>query len=167
MTDKKSDGKSVSAPRLWSVGGDAKNASDMVRQMEIDTMARTLWGEARGEGNIGMQAVANVIVNRVEYAKSQNGFWWGDTILKVCHKPYQFSCWNKNDPNYRKLLEIDDSNHHFALALRLANRAVLGFLPDITYQSTHYHERSILPHWARRQKPKTVIGRHIFYRLLD
>ena len=32
---------------------------------QIDYMARTAWGEARGEGTTGMQAVINVIMNRV------------------------------------------------------------------------------------------------------
>lgn len=31
---------------------------------QVDVVARTIWGEARGEGANGMQAVANVIMNR-------------------------------------------------------------------------------------------------------
>ena len=31
---------------------------------QVDIVARTIWGEARGEGATGMQAVANVIINR-------------------------------------------------------------------------------------------------------
>lgn len=36
------------------------------RDEQIDIMARTAWGEARGEGQSGMQAVLNVIMNRVK-----------------------------------------------------------------------------------------------------
>lgn len=33
---------------------------------EIDVLARTIYGEARGEGMQGMQAVANVVMNRAK-----------------------------------------------------------------------------------------------------
>lgn len=36
---------------------------------DIDTMARTIWGEARGEGVQGMQAIACVIMNRFHEKK--------------------------------------------------------------------------------------------------
>ena len=42
---------------------------------EIDLLARTIWGEARGDGYTGMKAVANVIMNRV-----QKGSWYGKTV---------------------------------------------------------------------------------------
>jgi hypothetical protein len=30
--------------------------------------------------------------------------WWPrEGYSGVCQKPYQFSCWNKNDPNYAYL----------------------------------------------------------------
>jgi len=32
----------------------------------LDTMARTVWGEARGEGERGMEAIAWVIKNRAK-----------------------------------------------------------------------------------------------------
>lgn len=35
------------------------------RAVAIDTLARTIWGEARGESQTGQEAVANVVVNRV------------------------------------------------------------------------------------------------------
>lgn len=130
---------------------------------EIDIMARTIWGEARGEGSVGMQAVAAVILNRRERAKG--GFWWGDTITAICLKPYQFSCWNANDPNLEKLRAVDARDIHFATALRLARRAVIGALSDPTNGATHYHAAGISPSWARGEKPCAVLGCHIFYRL--
>ena len=78
---------------------------------QIDAMARTAWGEARGEGKEGMQAVLNVIMNRV-----QAGSWYGATPKEVCQKPAQFSVWNKSDPNYSPMLKVNDSDSNFALA---------------------------------------------------
>ncbi len=136
------------------------------KELEVDVMARTIWGEARGEGLAGMQAVAFVILNRVAVAEMAGGFWWGNTILQVCHKPYQFSCWNKFDPNFKKVISVTEEDQFFKLARQTARRAVLGFLKDNTNGATHYHERSIEPYWAKSITPVARVGRHIFYRLI-
>ena len=140
-------------------------AEEFLRQIEIDVMARTLWGEARSEGQQGMEALASVILNRANHAKREGSFWWGNTIIQVCQKPYQFSCWNKSDPNFKKLTAVTTDDMHFATALRVARRAVLGMVKDKTGGATHYHTIDILPFWAKNQKPTTRIGRHIFYKL--
>ena len=157
-------------PKLVAVGGDSASTRDharnFYRDLEIDVMARTLWGEARGEGTAGMQAVAAVILNRVEIAEARAGYWWGNNIIQVCQKPYQFSCWNRADPNFRKLQAVEDSDLYFASALRIARRAVAGVLDDPTDGATHYHAAGITPYWAKGEKPAAVIGNHIFYRLI-
>lgn len=138
------------------------------KELEVDVLARTLWGEARGESSAGMQAVANVVINRLAVSECHDGYWWGDTIIQICQKPYQFSCWNKDDPNLTSILSIDESaDMYFATAKRLARRAVYAVLPDITNGATHYHAAGITPSWAIREKPVCVIGAHIFYRLVQ
>ena len=62
---------------------------------EIDLLARTIWGEARGEGQTGMQAVANVIMNRVK-----KGGWWGATVQDVVLK-------NGNSAHGTKTIQTD------------------------------------------------------------
>lgn len=136
------------------------SAEEFHRELDIDVLARTIWGEARGEGSIGMQAVACVIMNRARI-----GGWWGDTVVQVCQKPYQFSCWNRGDPNYRKLLSVGMEDLHFVTAKRIARRAVLGVLDDPTRGATHYHAAGAEPYWAKNEKPVAVIGKHIFYKL--
>ncbi len=146
---------------------DWDNARTDLAVREIDVLARTLWGEARGEGQRGMEAVACVIINRVVHARSQsNGnFWWGNSIIRVCQKPMQFSCWNRTDPNLKKLQAIDTSNSSFAMAIRIAKWAVSGALRDPTYGADHYHALYVSPRWAAGQTPTAVIGKHIFYKL--
>ncbi len=134
-------------------------------QQTIDTLARTIWGEARGEGAAGMQAVAAVILNRLAIAKKSGGYWWGNDLMSICRKPYQFSCWNENDPNFQKLQDVDNRDLSFSTALRLARRAVTIGLTDPTGGATHYHAAGIAPYWARNDKPCAVLGRHIFYKL--
>ena len=131
-------------------------------------MARTLWGEARGEGVSGMEAVASVVLNRVAVAQFHGKYWWGNDIISVCQKPYQFSCWNRSDPNYRRLLDVTDTNIHFATCLRIARRAVAGTLADSTNSATHYYADTIpAPSWAIGEKPTLKLGHHIFFRLIE
>lgn len=155
-------------PKLTAVGGtDAPETSEQFyRELEIDVLARTLYGEARGEGTTGMQAVASVVLNRVKVAQDHGGYWWGNNIIQVCQKPYQFSCWNRSDPNFQKLQNVDKTDLYFATAIRIATRAASGVLEDITGGATHYHAQGIEPYWARGIKQTAQIGRHIFYRIM-
>ena len=88
---------------------------DMETFDDISVMAGTLWGEARNQGDEGMIAVGNVIMNRVK-AKS----WYGDHIKGVCLKAWQFSCWNDDDPNKEKILALDYTDDAFCKALTLS-----------------------------------------------
>lgn len=131
------------------------------RDEQIDYMARTAWGEARGEGINGMQAVINVIMNRVK-----KGGWWGATPKEVCTKKSQFSVWNKSDPNYEKMLAVTDSDENFRLAKQLATLAYSGSLPDITNGATNYlalGSLSSVPSWTNNLKQVASIGNHTFY----
>ena len=44
---------------------------------DTDILARTIYGEARGESISGQEAIASVILNRVAIAKSRGRYWWG------------------------------------------------------------------------------------------
>ncbi len=77
-------------------------------------MALTIYGEARGESAEGKIAVGSVILERVDHRG-----WDGKTIPEVCLKRKQFSCFNENDPNYGKLLNIAE-NWDAAMATDMA-----------------------------------------------
>jgi spore germination cell wall hydrolase CwlJ-like protein len=126
---------------------------------DVDTLARTIYGEARGENMLGKRAVAHVILNRVK-ANS----WWGKTIAGVCRYKWQFSCWNKNDPNRPKLLAVGLGDAAFRECMMAALLAVSGQRPDPTSGATHYHTKSVSPKWAEGQKPCRIIGVHKFYK---
>lgn len=128
-----------------------------------DILARTIWAEARGEpdARAGMAAVANVVLNRV-----RRQTYWGRTIAEVCQKPYQFSCWNKNDVNLGQLLTVNTSNREFVIALELANAAVNNNPPaDATRGATHYYARTMPqpPGWSLGHQPSAAIGNHLFF----
>jgi N-acetylmuramoyl-L-alanine amidase len=134
----------------------------------VDILARTIWGEARGEPLKGQAAIAHVVLNRRAVAKQYGRFWWGSDVIEICQKLYQFSCWLEADPNLAKLLMVNADDFIFASCLRIARRAVNGVLnDDPTDGATHYHARQITPHWAKGRAPLAEIGNHIFYRILD
>lgn len=128
---------------------------------DLAVWARTVWAEARGEGELGMLAVAHVINNR---AVDPGRDWWGDSIAEVCLKPWQFSCWNELDPNRGKLLRVGLEDPQYRIALRCC-LAVLTGAADPTVGADHYHTLSIAPVWARGRARIATIGRHAFYRL--
>ena len=174
-----------SRPRLVAIANEDQTAAaenvtltprhtvpDTDPEQAIDILARTIWAEARGEGQHGMEAVAAVITNRLHVSQQSGGhFWWGNDIASICQAPWQFSCWNPGDPNLPKLQKIDKRDAEFASALRIARRAVNGLLDDPTVDvntgigATHYHHRAMQPRWAKGSRPISSIGNHVFYHL--
>ena len=145
-----------------------KDSVSFYNDLAVDVLARTIWGEARAESPEGMEAVACVVLNRVKVAQARGGkYWWGNDIISVCQKPYQFSCWNRSDPNYRKLVDVSARDKKFVTCQRIARRAVAGALQDKTGGATHYHADYITPFWAEGETPTIIIGRHIFYKLVE
>ena len=136
-----------------------------MNDLEKETLAKTLWGEARGEGIDGMRAVANVIMNRVAISDQKGNYWWGKGIVGVCRKAWQFSCWNVNDPNSIKLDNLTEEDSFYVTALKVADEAISGCLVDKTKGSTHYHLVGLRPYWIKNEKVAEVIGNHIFYRI--
>ncbi|GBQ72549.1 cell wall hydrolyse [Ameyamaea chiangmaiensis NBRC 103196] len=127
----------------------------------IDIAARTAWGEARGEGTTGMQAVLNVIRNRADHPG-----WWGHDMASVCQCENQFSCWDAEDPNGPKARAVTDEDPLFRYALSMANKAQAHQLPDVTRGSdSYYATTSARPRWASGRTPQIIIGHHAFYRV--
>lgn len=159
--------KKILEPGLNALDPARLNNQDYYNALAADVLARTIWGEARREPQAGMEAVASVVLNRVAVARKKGAYWWGNDIISVCQKPYQFSCWNRTDPNYKKLIAVSENDIHFATCLRIARRAVAGALEDRTGGATHYHADYVSPYWAKGQAPLITIGHHIFYRLAE
>ncbi len=137
------------------------------RDIDIDTLARTLWGEGRGEGLLGMEAICSVILNRLSISNKEGDYWWGNSIADICRKPFQFACWNTHDPNRAQCLIVDPSDRVFAAALDIATDAVDGKLKDSTGGATSYCTTVTHPEWANDMIQTTIIRRHVFYRLAN
>jgi len=133
-------------------------------ERDVDIVARTIYGEARGElfrhGLASLIAVANVVVNRV--AKN-----FAETVADVCLAPYQFSCWNKSDVNYDKIKNVTTDNCIFRKCVEVAENVLSGKWPDLTDGCDHYHHKAVRPTWAMYLEPKRVFGSHYFYNLKE
>lgn len=132
----------------------------LIEFADLDIMARTVWGEARGESREGKLAVAWVIMNR-----QMAGKWYaGEYISQTCQKARQFSCWNREDPNRALLTKLALRDSTFRECVWAAAAALAGAEPDPTNGATHYHTAAVRPEWAVGQTPTCTIGRHVFYR---
>lgn len=124
------------------------------------TVARTVWGEARGEPWIGIVAVAWVIKNRADRPG-----WWGHDLESVCLKSKQFSCWD-DQPAI-----VDQTPRTMPISYAAACAMINGDEPDPTDGATHYHTIR-RPSWAAQWPPTWAasltetarIGGHVFYR---
>lgn len=131
------------------------------RASEVDILACTLWGEARGEGYEGMKAVAHVIINRVAVETGQ--FAKDDTLATACLRHVQYTCWSKGDPNFDKMFDLDLDSGSFAAAWRAALDALHE--PDFTFGALHYYATTMPtpPPWSVGHTPCFVLGKHVFF----
>ena len=146
---------------------------------DLEVLARTVYGEARGEPELGRLAVANVPCNRasiaarfVETHGRRHPLYGDGTVASACTTKWQFSCWNANDPNLRKLLALDLASEAAAPSFAAARAALSHSEPDPSGGATHYHTAMSPrdgidwpPAWAEGQTPTATVGAHVFYRL--
>ncbi len=125
---------------------------------DFTVFARTLWGEARGEPELGQEAVAWVIVNRLRSA-----YRGARSLTEVCRAPRQFSCWNPSDPNALALTRVDFNDPAFCRLFAVACRVWTSEVPDPTHGARHYHNHRVQPAWSRGHQPTAVIGNHLFF----
>lgn len=137
------------------------------KNKEVEILARTVYGEARGESAKGQRAIISTILNRVK-----KGGWWGATVEDVCKKPYQFSCWNPETvgddspsavANYNAMMSVDRTDPTFEYIYVLSSTALNEGITDYSNGATHYHAKSVNPSWASKLTKVAEIGNHIFY----
>jgi spore germination cell wall hydrolase CwlJ-like protein len=120
---------------------------------EVTCMAQALYYEARGEGQNGQEAVAEVILQRVRSGSHP------DTICGVVHEPRQFSF--LTDGSTSRALDADA----WQSAKQLAARIVRGeVVTSLTRRAQFYHQVDIQPAWANEMIQTAKIGNHVFYR---
>ena len=154
-----------------SFGGrpaESRQATEDAADAEVDVvdahwMALTMWGEARGGGEEAMRAVGHVIANRRR--SGRHGAFATDTVSEA----WQFSCWNRSDPNLAAIQAVDRLPHGsrgfrmWQAARRIADEILAGRSDDPTGGALFYHAQSVAPAWSRGIEPVARIGGHLFF----
>jgi len=148
------------------------------RLSPLQIIALTSYGEARGEGRRGMQAIINVIYNRRIHPIARFG---NADILRetkspyhsVCLRKWQFSCYNLGNPNRGILLRLSDpvtftaelpNNLSLRIAMDICGELERGVLVDITGGADHFHTIHIRrPEWTAVMVYRGRIGNHEFW----
>lgn len=132
-----------------------------LKRGDVEVLAKTVWGENRGNGVAGMQSVAWTIINRAR----QPGTRFPSTISGVCKQRVQFSCWNEGDPNLKLCAAVNESEPSYLQAIYAATSVLSGQVEDMTLGSTHYHsaKMKVFPSWAAKLKRTAEFAGHIFY----
>lgn len=129
--------------------------TDAVLLLRRFILALAVWREARGESPLGQLLVAQTIENRVQDPR------WPETYELVVTQPWQFSAFNKDDPNALKFpTETDPA---WATCVAVAH-AVLAAPRPFT-SANHYHTTGVSPAWKRDDKLVMREGAHLFYAL--
>ena len=122
-------------------------------------LAAAIYYEARGEPRNGQQAVAQVVLNRVEdgrYPGTVCGVVFQDENRK--HRcQFSFACDGKP--------ERPKPGAAWTQSLDIAREFLNGFIYQPVAAATHYHADYVSPRWSRSSEMTRVrqIGNHIFY----
>ena len=137
------------------------NADDVFTDQEV--VAITILGEARGEGQCGMYAVAAVIsqrsLNRQLSPRKvclQNRYVRRNGVRKLI---WQFSCWGTGK-SLRDLLREPQAKYAMSLASNIKE-----IDRSYTWNADHYHNNKVKPYWLNITKKTKIINNHIFYKL--
>jgi spore germination cell wall hydrolase CwlJ-like protein len=129
---------------------------------ERDLAIRTVYGEARGEPPVGQAAVASVIRNR-----TLSG---GSNVGSVITSPYQFSVWNKGDPNGDIARKLQPADPAYRKIGAIVDGVMAGKTPDPTNgASSYYNPAEASPAWGPKlaQENDVTIGNHRFVGSID
>lgn len=123
----------------------------------ITCLSRTIYWEAKGGASEDMEAVANVVLNRLGRKE------FPDTVCAVVKQgseksPCQFSWWCDGRPD-----QVEEESR-YAVAKEIARKALNQQLPDRTNGALFFHDRSASVDWSKTYIKTKEIGSFKFYR---
>ncbi|MBB3103063.1 cell wall hydrolase [Azomonas macrocytogenes] len=123
----------------------------------ITCLSRTIYWEAKGEASLNMEAVANVVMNRLGHEGFPN------TICEVVKQgseqgACQFSWWCDGRSDH---VEEDAP---YTLAKEIARKALNRQLTDRTDGALYFHDRKVVPDWATKYIKTAETGKFLFYK---
>lgn len=126
----------------------------------VTCLARTIYWEAKGEGDAGMQAVANVVMNRLRHQGFPKSIC---AVVKQGHEQgaCQFSWWCDGQGDNA------EEQESYALAKDIARTALNRQLGDRTDGALYYHHQRLTPSWSKQYIRTVEVGAHVFYKPAD
>ncbi len=132
------------------------NALDASR--DLDCLTQVVYYEARGEGRDGMQAVAQVVLNRVRHPA------FPKTICGVVYQgaarrtgcQFSFTC------NGAMRGRVNSAAWNRAKSI--ASGALSGSVYSAVGNATHFHTTGVSPVWRNSLIRVNQVGSHLFYR---
>ena len=124
---------------------------------DLECLSQAVYYEARGEGEAGQAAVAQVVLNRVRhpaFPKSICAVVFQGARTSSCQ--FSFAC--------------DGASHHpmdslaWRRAEKIASRALDGAVAAQVGNATHFHVAGLNTGWGPSLLKVAQIGSHIFYR---
>ena len=114
---------------------------------EILCLSAIMFGEARGESDMGKVAVAYTAINR----KADPNF--PKDICSVMRQPMQYQFLDYGMPTKTQV----------AYLMPLAKSILDGKVSDPTKGAKWFHTKKSKPIWAKRKQIKIALQNHIFY----
>jgi len=122
-------------------------------------LSEVMYYEARGEGEQGQRAIAEVVFHRMAHGN------YGHSICAVVFEgaghpgcQFSFAC----DGTMAQPKEAEPWRSAQILAARILTGEVR--LADATENATHFHAVSVTPDWSAEMERTVQIGNHVFYR---
>ncbi|MEZ5686399.1 MAG: cell wall hydrolase [Paracoccaceae bacterium] len=134
----------------------ARGGKGAINSEQLACLSQVLYHEARGETPAGQQAVAEVVLNRVDDPAFPN------TVCGVVYQSntrgcqFSWTCDGRSD-------KIRNANA-YAVVETVARDMLSGAPRDLTDGATYFHTPAVKPGWSRKFTRTTKIGAHIFYR---
>ncbi len=132
--------------------------------LQLFSLSEVMINEASVDGEIGMIAVAQTVINR-----SKREGRWGTDIWEIVHEPssdpskpwacaFSYTCDKKPDIVLEK-----DIDAYFAI-MPIASKIMRGEIDDITLGADHYVKCGVTRSWLTDMTFTVKIGRHCFYK---
>lgn len=123
----------------------------------IPCLARSIYWEAKGKDDASMEAIANVVMNRIGHEGFPNTICG---VVKQGHEQgaCQFSWWCDGRSDDAK--EEESYSHAKEIARKALNRQ----LKDRTGGALYFHYRKAVPNWSKEYIRTVEVGEHVFYK---
>ena len=146
-----------SVPDKYSLAREYRELKN--KQQEKQCLTAALFHEARGEGLVGIKAVASVIENR----KHSSGY--PSTYCKIIKQHKQFSFVLEGKPLHNLEQQVKPSEKEvFALVSRVAEQVLEGrFKPTLPARVLHYTTHAVSNQWTAKMQVVAKVGNHRFY----